>query len=104
MKNYKIQDTEAGNFIEEFDTLQKAKNMLANYESQDKKEGVYVPDFYEIVQQKMIVKSNAKKMTFTILKDGNKYMISAFTKADFENMQFNTINDWNNYLKTQSYK
>lgn len=101
MKNYKIQDRETGSFIDEFDTLQEAKNMKANYESQDKQVGSYAPDFYEIVQQKMIVKSNAKKMTFTILTDGKSYYVSAMSKAIFQDMEYNTESDWINYLMTQ---
>lgn len=47
-KNYIIQDREAGNFIECFNTLIEAKNKIVEFENQDKKDGIYTPDFYEI--------------------------------------------------------
>ena len=43
-----IRDREAGNVITEFKTLEEAKKELEKYEAQDKKDGVYVEDFYEI--------------------------------------------------------
>ena len=43
-----IRDREAGNVITEFETLEEAKKELEKYEAQDKKDGVYVEDFYEI--------------------------------------------------------
>lgn len=51
MTKYIIQDREAGNKIEEFDTLEQAEQELANYEKQDKKDGSYAPNFYEIVEE-----------------------------------------------------
>ena len=46
--NIVIRDREAGNVITEFETLEEAKKELEKYEAQDKKDGVYVEDFYEI--------------------------------------------------------
>lgn len=46
---YLIQDREAGNVIATFVTLAEAEATLAEYEAQDKLEGVYEPNFYEIV-------------------------------------------------------
>lgn len=43
-----IRDREAGNVITKFETLEEAKKELEKYEAQDKKDGVYVEDFYEI--------------------------------------------------------
>ena len=43
-----IRDREAGNVITEFETVEEAKKELEKYEAQDKKDGVYVEDFYEI--------------------------------------------------------
>lgn len=48
MKKYKIQDREAGNVIEKNLTLSQAQKLLKKYESTDKKEKTYSPDFYEI--------------------------------------------------------
>ena len=46
--NIVIRDREAGNVITEFETLEEAKKELEKYEAKDKKDGVYVEDFYEI--------------------------------------------------------
>lgn len=48
---YIIQDREAGNFIDEFDTEEEAKAALAAYEAEDKANGCYEEDFYEIVEK-----------------------------------------------------
>jgi len=47
---FRIQDREAGNVIEECETLEQAKTLVAQYEKTDKKEGNYTPDFYEIAE------------------------------------------------------
>ena len=49
MKKYIIQDSETGTFIDQFDTYQEAQKELERYEKEDKQEGTYTPDFYEIV-------------------------------------------------------
>ena len=46
--NIVISDREAGNVIEHFNTVEAAQNEIERYEAQDKKDGVYVEDFYEI--------------------------------------------------------
>ena len=51
MKNYKIQDREAGNVIETGLTLEEAEKLLAQFEEEDKQDGTYTPDFYEIVEE-----------------------------------------------------
>ena len=50
-KRYIIQDREAGNNIDEFDTLEEAKKTLEEYEKQDKKDGIYEENFYAIYDQ-----------------------------------------------------
>lgn len=50
MGKYVIRDREAGNVIDEYNTLQEAEQVLAQFEEEDKKNGVYTPDFYEIVK------------------------------------------------------
>jgi len=47
---YKIQNKETGDIIDTLVTLHEAKKALENYENQDKKDGNYEPDFYEIVE------------------------------------------------------
>jgi len=49
MKKYVIQDREAGNIIDEFETLEQAEKKFQEFEEMDVKEGVYTPNFYEIV-------------------------------------------------------
>lgn len=50
MEKYKwiIRDREAGNKIDCFETLEEAKRTLEEYEKQDKIDGIYEPNFYEI--------------------------------------------------------
>ena len=50
MRTYAIQDREAGNLIEYCDTLEEAKTRLQEFKQIDKEEGIYEPDFYEIVE------------------------------------------------------
>lgn len=50
MKKYIIRDREAGNIIEELKTLKDAKKLLNQYEREDKKDGIYTPNFYEIIE------------------------------------------------------
>ena len=54
MKKYIIQDREAGNFIDEFDTLEAAQAELNRYELSDKADGIFEEDFYEIVEDERL--------------------------------------------------
>ena len=45
---YVVRDREAGNVITQFETMKEAQKEIERYEAQDKKDGVYVEDFYEI--------------------------------------------------------
>lgn len=51
MKDYKyrIEDREAGNIIDRFYTLEEAEKTLEEYEKEDKEDGSYTENFYEIV-------------------------------------------------------
>lgn len=49
-KLFKIQDREAGNVIEEGLGYDEAVETLSKFENQDKKEGTYTENFYEIVE------------------------------------------------------
>ena len=53
MKTYKIQDREAGNVIEKGLTYEEAQNLLMTFAIEDKENGVYVRDFYELVEEKI---------------------------------------------------
>ena len=46
---YIVQDKEAGNKIDVFDTMFEAKKAIQEYEEQDNKEGTYTTGFYEII-------------------------------------------------------
>lgn len=48
MSKYVIRDREAGNVIESSDDLRYIADCLAEYEEQDKKDGTFTEDFYEI--------------------------------------------------------
>lgn len=51
MTKYIIQDSETGTFIDQFDTYQEAQKELERYENEDKQDGTFTPDFYEIVEK-----------------------------------------------------
>lgn len=48
MKRYVIRDREAGNIIEQTDSIIEAVRLIKNYYKQDEKDGNYVEGFYEI--------------------------------------------------------
>ena len=51
MKKFKIQDREAGNVIEFGLTLEEAEELLTRFEEEDKQDGTYTPNFYEIAEE-----------------------------------------------------
>lgn len=53
MNKFIIQDKEAGNYIASFVTLEEAQQALQEYETQDKNEGIFTPNFYEIVEAEL---------------------------------------------------
>ena len=44
-----IRDREAGNVIEHASSIEEAADIIKEFEEQDKKDGTFVPNFYEIV-------------------------------------------------------
>jgi hypothetical protein len=48
---YITQDHEAGNRIDKFDTLEEAIEAVDRYVEEDKSEGNYTPDFYEVYNE-----------------------------------------------------
>lgn len=48
---YIIRDREAGNAIEHADTMEEAERIVAKYEAEDKQDGTYTEDFYEIIKR-----------------------------------------------------
>ena len=53
MKIY-VSNRETGTFIEEVATIEAGKNLIKEYEADDKKNGIYEPDFYDIVDDEHI--------------------------------------------------
>lgn len=45
-------DKETGSFIERFSSIEDAREAIKGYEEEDKKDGVYAPDFYDVVNEK----------------------------------------------------
>lgn len=50
MKMYTA-DRETGTFIEEIDSIAEGLKLIEEYEEEDKKEGTYTEDFYDIVYE-----------------------------------------------------
>lgn len=48
---YVIRDREAGNMIDTVSTREEAEALLQAYEDEDRRDGTYSPDFYEIVER-----------------------------------------------------
>lgn len=48
MKRYQTRCRETGTFIDEFGTIEQAKQEIERYEKEDVENGWYEPDFYEI--------------------------------------------------------
>ena len=48
---FKTQDRETGTFIDTFATYEDAAAALSQYEADDKAEGIYIENFYEIAPQ-----------------------------------------------------
>lgn len=48
-KTYSIRDRETGNVLDTFTSLGEALDMVMEWEFEDKKNGFYTPDFYEII-------------------------------------------------------
>ena len=45
---FQVRDCESGNVLEVCDTLTEAEDTVRRFESSDREDGVYTPDFYEI--------------------------------------------------------
>lgn len=49
------------------------------------------------------VSSNKSARTFTIVTDAAKYRTYKMTKEEFNSCEYNTGNDWANFLKSDDY-
>lgn len=50
----------------------------------------------------MKINSNQSKKTFTIKTDSNKFRTVKMSKSEFKELEYNTENDWRNFLKTEN--
>lgn len=84
MAKYIIRDREAGNIIEQVSTRKEAETVLKKFEEEDKQDGNYTEDFYEIVEESPEISEIVRNMT-----DMNR---SAFAKK--YGIPYRTIDDW----------
>jgi len=49
MRKLYVADRECGNIIDEVKTIEEGKELIAKYEAEDKVNGNYEPNFYDIV-------------------------------------------------------
>lgn len=56
-----------------------------------------------ITGEEIRISSNKSKRTFTIITTGGKYRTYPTTKSEFEANEYNTGNDWKQFLKTDNY-
>lgn len=61
---YKTRDREAGNTIELFTTYEDAKAAVERYEAEDKAEGIFEENFYEIVETEGFEKRESDHLTY----------------------------------------
>lgn len=55
--------------------------------------------------EKYRVTSNKRNRTFTIYKNGSKYRTYRFSVDEFRENEYNTNNDWNDFLRhTEFYE
>ena len=54
-KSYSVRCSQTGVIIDQFANFNQAKKAIIEFEIQDKKEGIFEPDFYEIYHQGQIL-------------------------------------------------
>lgn len=65
------EDREAGNRIEWFSTAREAWNAIKKYEAEDKKDGTYTPDFYNVTNDERESVDENGKVRDSAIKDGS---------------------------------
>ena len=89
MKKYIIQDRETGTLIDVFSTRHEAEQALAFYEKQDKEDGNYTKDFYEI-KEKTFFENRVE--TYKQIKERHQREMDAFPLGfAFSEKQFNEM-------------
>ena len=56
-----------------------------------------------ISNQKIQIRSNKTKRTYTIVTNGSKYKTYVMSKQEFNDNYYNTGNDWKNFLNNGDY-
>ncbi len=56
-----------------------------------------------ITGRELKLSANKSKRTFTIRANGSKYRTLPMSKEEFQQAEYWTANDWNNFLKTDEY-
>lgn len=51
---YYTADKEAGNKIEMFNSIEEAEKAIISYEEEDRREGTYTPNFYDIIDENSV--------------------------------------------------
>ena len=59
--------------------------------------------FKTVSGREIKVSSNKAKRTFTIKTDSAKYRTNTMSKEEFNNCQYNTGNDWQDFLNSEDY-
>lgn len=76
-KTFTIRVRENGDVIDTFDTIEEAKKEIQRYEAEDKAEGIYEPNFYEIAKIEKVIKTYDTEDlgTLTVMKsvDGSTF-------------------------------
>ncbi len=60
-------------------------------------------EFETISGRKLLVRSNASQRVYTIKTESATYKTTPMSKAEFEENEFNTGDDWQQFLNTGSY-
>ena len=63
-----IRDREAGNYISQHNTYEEAMKAYNMYEADDKNDGVYTPDFYEIILENYMNLDTGEEFTLEELR------------------------------------
>ncbi len=100
-------DREAGNIIEQFETIEDAMKAIKAYEEEDKKNGDYTPEFYDIVDENNCSLENSPETVFFETRENisdirNKLLstlMSVFAYTDLVNQDKNSLEKRQNLIK-----
>ena len=90
MSTYIIQDTEAGNHIRTFNSYAQAIAALDRYEQKDREEGIYVPNYYQIVE----AEPRTYDIVFNDNDDSNNKGFKKSLNDAYNYISYNMHNKW----------